>query len=167
MCLVGIKQRIITHSTSYSSRMSSLTTKSVDYATLPKGVPSKLPMSVKNLNKERYLTDFGNEIHFTDGEVVDDTRKLRRITFNHAATMKNVTDNMEKYGLRLEIDGANLPVVIQTTVRPPFETLVALRSPAGVIQNFQSATPLFLFVYLLSIFCTHRTLAFILYCCKF
>ena len=34
------------------------------------------------------------------------------------------SDNMEKYGLRLHIDAANLPVVIQTTVRPPFETLV-------------------------------------------
>ena len=112
--------------------MSSLTTKSIDYATLSTGVPSKLPLSVKNLNFERYLTDFANEIHFTDREEVDDQRKLRRITFNHAAAIKNVTDNMEKYGLQLEMDGANLPTVIQTTVRPPFETLVAFRSPAGV-----------------------------------
>ena len=28
---------------------------------------------------------------------------------------------MEEYGLRLEIDAANLPVVVQTTARPPFE----------------------------------------------
>ena len=111
--------------------MSSSLTKYVDYATLPTGIPSKLPASVKNLEIEKYLTDFANEIHFTDRIEVDDARKMRKLTFNHAAAMKNVTDNMEKYGLRLEIDAANLPVVIQTTVRPPFETLVAFRSPAG------------------------------------
>ena len=42
--------------------------------------------------------------------------------------MKNVADDMEKYGLRLEIDAANLPVVIQTTVRPPFETMMTTRA---------------------------------------
>ena len=77
------------------------------------------------------IDHISHEIHFTDRIEVDDARKMRKLTFNHAAAMKNVTDNMEKYGLRLDIDAANLPVVIQTTVRPPFETLVAFKSPAG------------------------------------
>ena len=74
--------------------MSSSLTKYVDYATLPTGIPSKLSASVKNLEIEKYLTDFEHEIHFTD---------------------------------RIEVDDRCQP----PTVRPPFETLVAFRSPAG------------------------------------
>ena len=53
------------------------------------------------------IDHISHEIHFTDRIEVDDARKMRKLTFNHAAAMKNVTDNMEKYGLRLDIARCN------------------------------------------------------------
>ena len=81
---------------SYSSRMSSSLTKYVDYTTLPTGIPSKLPASVKNLEIEKYLTDFAHEIRFTDRIEVDDARKMRKITFNHTAAIAKALSNSQK-----------------------------------------------------------------------
>ena len=59
MCASWTSSNISNHfQLSYSSRMSSSLTEYVDYATLPTGTPSKLPALVKNLEIEKYLTDF-------------------------------------------------------------------------------------------------------------
>ena len=76
--------------------MSSSLTKYVDYTTLPTGIPSKLPASVKNLEIEKYLTDFAHEIRFTDRIEVDDARKMRKITFNHTAAIAKALSNSQK-----------------------------------------------------------------------
>ena len=38
---------------------------------------------------------------------------------------------MEKYGLLLDDDSSNLPVLLTATVRPPFETFRQVRSPSN------------------------------------
>ena len=58
-------------------------------------------------------------------------RKIQRINYNHSAAVSNVKSNMEIYGLLLDVDSSNLPVLLTATVRPLFEIFRQFRSPSN------------------------------------
>ena len=59
----------------------------------------------------------------------DNILKKRKITHNYNAAVRSIEANLEKYGLKLEVDSANLPVILSATIRPHFGTFRQFRSP--------------------------------------
>ena len=105
---------------------------SVNFAAIGSDVLSILPATIDNFDIDTYLDNFSQEISFSvANNTVDEMRKIQRINYNHSAAVLNVKSNMEKYGLLLDVDSSNLPVLLTATVRPPFETFRQFRSPSN------------------------------------
>ena len=93
---------------------------SVNFAAIGSDVLSILPATIDNFDIDTYLDNFSQEISFSVAN-----------NYNHSAALSNVKSNMEKYGLLLDVDSSNLPVLLTATVRPPFETFRQFRSPSN------------------------------------
>ena len=105
---------------------------SVNFAAIGSDVLSILPATIDNFDIDTYLDNFSQEISFSvANNTVDKMRKIQRNNYNHSAALSNVKSNMEKYGLLLDVDSSNLPVLLTATVRPPFETFRQFRSPSN------------------------------------
>ena len=87
-----------------------------------------LPATISDFNIDDYLNSFSADCCFIE-EYDDNILKKRKFTYNHNAAVRNIEANLEKYGLKLEVDSANLPVILSATIRPPFETFRQFRSP--------------------------------------
>ena len=98
------------------------------FANVTSNVPPILPATISDFNIDDYLNNFFVDCCFIE-EYDDNILRKRKITYNHNAAVRNIEANLEKYGLKLEVDSANLPVLLSATIRPPFETFRPFRSP--------------------------------------
>ena len=88
---------------------------SVNFAAIGSDVLSILPATIDNFDIDTYLDNFSQEISFSVANNYNQSN-------NKSVALSNVKSNMEKYGLLLDVDSSNLPVLLTATVRPPFET---------------------------------------------
>ena len=78
-------------------------------------VPPTLPVTISDFNIDDYLNSFSLDCCFIE-EYDDNISKKRKITYNHNAAIRNIEANLEKYDLKLEVDSANLPVILSATI---------------------------------------------------
>ena len=78
-------------------------------------VPPTLPVTISDFNIDDYLNSFSVDCCFIE-EYDDNISKKRKITYNHNAAIRNIEANLEKYDLKLEVDSANLPVILSATI---------------------------------------------------
>ena len=78
-------------------------------------VTSNVPATISDFNIDDHLNSFSADCCFIE-EYDDNISKKRKITYNHNAAIRNIEANLEKYGLKLEVDSANLPVILSATI---------------------------------------------------
>ena len=103
-----------------------------NFAAIGSDVLPILPATIGDFNIDTYLNSFSEDISFiVANNTVNEMNKIQKISYNHSAAVSNIKSNMEKYGLLLDVDSSNLPVLLTATVRPPFETFRQFRSPSN------------------------------------
>ena len=116
--------------TNHRHRHNLLTDHAAQFAPVAANVPPMLPATISDFKTDEYLNSFSVDCCFMeeyDGNIL----KKRRVTYNHNAAVRNIEANLERYGLKLEVDSANLPVILSATIRPPFEIFRQFRSPSN------------------------------------